>query len=353
MKFGIIGAGAIGTLHAEAIKEMATGELLGIADLRPESAQAVAEQYGVRAFASVDEMLQQPALDIVTISTPSGAHYEPAVAALQAGKHVVVEKPLEITTERIDAMINAAADRGLCLAAILNRRFTPAMDAFKTVVDNGRLGRITSASAYIKWFRTQEYYDTAGWRGTWALDGGGALMNQSIHAIDQLLYLAGPVESVQAMTACVEHANIEVEDLAVAILHFANGAMGVIEGNTCSWSEAGHPVRIQLCGTDGSVFLADERIEVWDLKNAQPEDAAITERLMKHTGGGLGANNPTAIHSEQHRLNLEEIVAAIREGRPPSTSAVQARQSVELIRAIYQSADDHGKRVRLTPSTGA
>jgi UDP-N-acetyl-2-amino-2-deoxyglucuronate dehydrogenase len=345
MKFGIIGAGAIGAFHAKAIKAMDGVELIGVADRVEERADAFAQQHGTRSFSSVDAMLACPEIEIVTVGTPSGAHYEPAMAAIEAGKHVVVEKPLEVTTERIDAMIAAAATRGVCLAAILNRRFTPAMLAFKKATDAGRFGKLTSASAYIKWFRTQEYYDSAVWRGTWALDGGGAIMNQSIHAIDQLLYLAGPVESVQALTTCAAHENIEVEDLAVAMVKFANGAMGVIEGSTCSWSQQGHPVRIQLAGTEGSAFLADEAFEVWNFMHGRAEDAGIRDSLMSGAIAGMGANDPGAIDIHQHRENLEEVVAAIREGREPATSATEARKSVALICAIYESARNGGRRV--------
>ncbi len=345
MRFGIIGAGAIGAFHARAIAAMTGGEVLGIADQVAERAEAVAEAHGVRGFPSVDALLACSEIDIVTVATPSGAHCEPAMAAIAAGKHVVVEKPLEVTTERIDAMMAAAAEQGVTLSAILNRRFTPAMDALKKASDGGRFGKLTSASAYVKWYRTQEYYDSASWRGTWALDGGGALMNQSIHAIDQLLYLAGPAESVQALTTCAAHENIEVEDLAVAMVTFADGAMGVIEGSTCIWSDHGHPVRIQLAGTEGSAFLADEAFEVWDFMHARPEDAGIRDSLMSGVAAGLGASDPGAIDFHQHKKNLEALVAAIRDGREPTTSASEARKAVALICAIYESARNGGTRV--------
>lgn len=347
MKFGIIGTGMIGAFHAKAITAMQGGELGGVADKIPERAEAFAGQIGTRAYGSVEDMLADPAISIVTIGTPSGAHFEPAMAAISAGKHVVVEKPLEITTDRIDQMTRAAAENGVTIAAILNRRFHPAMDTFKKAVDAGRFGRLTSASAYVKWYRDQAYYDSAGWRGTWALDGGGALMNQSIHTIDALIHLAGPVRSVQANTACLAHVNIEVEDIAVAILEFQNGARGVIEGSTCTWSAAGHPARVQLAGTDGSVFLADEAFEIWDFKDSQPQDETVHATMMKGGGTGLGANDPSAISFYQHQRNFEEVVAAIHEGREPTTSAAEARKSVQLIQAIYQSAQDEGKRVYL------
>lgn len=348
MNFGIIGTGMIGGFHAKAITAMTGGKLIGAADRVLERTQTFAKQYNTKAYDSVEAMLADPAIDIVTIGTPSGAHFDPAMAAIEAGKHVIIEKPLEVTTGRIDQMVAAAKAKGVTLAAVLNRRFHPGMDAFKQAADSGRFGKLTSASAYVKWYRDQAYYDSAGWRGTWALDGGGALMNQSIHTIDALLYLAGPVKSVQAHTACLAHENIEVEDIAVAIVEFENGARGVIEGSTCTWSKDGHPARVQLAGTEGSVFLADEAFEVWDFMNETAEDEAIRSQFMQGAEAGLGANDPNAIDFYQHQRNFEEVVTAINEGREPSTGASEARKSVELIRAIYQSAQNGGQMVTLS-----
>lgn len=347
MNFGIIGTGMIAGFHAKAIQAMQGGTLTGVAGRSPAKSEDFAREHATQAYASVDTMLADDAIDIVTIATPSGAHFEPAMAAIEAGKHVVIEKPLEITTERIDQMNAAAQAKGVCLAAILNRRFHPGMDAFKKAADAKRFGKLTSASAYVKWYRDQAYYDSAGWRGTWALDGGGALMNQSIHTIDALLYLAGPVKSVQANAACLAHSEIEVEDIAVAILEFENGARGVIEGSTCTWSKDGHPARVQLAGTEGSVFLADESFEIWDFMKASEEDDEIRAQFTKGAETGMGANDPTAISFYQHQRNFEEVVAAIHENRTPSVSADEARKSVALIQAIYQSAANEGQRVFL------
>lgn len=347
MNFGIIGTGMIAGFHAKAIAAMNGGEWIGVAGQSPGRTRRFAEAHAVHPFDSVEEMLKDPRIGIVTIATPSGAHLEPALAAIAAGKHVIVEKPLEVTTERIDRMTAAARAKGVTVAAILNRRFHPGMDAFKQAVAAGRFGKLTSASAYVKWFRNQAYYDSAEWRGTWALDGGGALMNQAIHTIDALLHLAGPVRSLSARIARLAHEHIETEDSGIAILEFANGAHGVIEGSTCAWSSTGHPARVQLCGTEGSVFLADEAFEVWDFLHERPEDARIRETLMKGAAVGLGANDPKAIQFHQHQRNFEEIVRAIREGREPSTSAAEARKSVELIEAIYRSARNGGEVVCL------
>ena len=347
MRFGIIGTGVIGSFHARAIQAMNGSELVGVANRSKDRAVRFAQKYNIHAYDSIDMMLSDPNIEIVTIGTASGAHFEPAMAAIEAGKHVIVEKPLEITTQRIDILIEAAKKKGLVLAAILNRRFHPAMTAFKQAVDAGRFGQLTSASAYVKWYRDQAYYDSAPWRGTWSLDGGGALMNQSIHAIDALIHLAGPVQSVQANTACLAHDNIEVEDTAVALLEFKSGARGVIEGSTCNWSKQGHPARIQLSGTEGSVFLADEMFEVWDFMKEANEDNRIRSELMQGSQAGLGANDPNAINYQQHQRNFEEVVAAIQSGREPMTNASEARASVALIEAIYQSARENGQKIQL------
>ena len=347
MKFGIIGAGMIGQFHGKAIEAMEGGELHSVFDVRGEAAEKLAQQFGAKGFSDLNEFLGDDELEVVTVGTPSGAHLDPSMAALQAGKHVVCEKPLEITPERIDMMLNTAEENKVTLAAVLNRRFHPAMDAFKTAADTGRFGKLTSASAYVKWYRDQAYYDSGAWRGTWNLDGGGALMNQSIHTIDALLYLAGPVASVQANTACLAHTDIEVEDTAAAIVEFANGARGVIEGSTACYSSAGHPARVQLCGDRGSVFLADEAFEVWDFVDEQAIDGEVRASMMKGSEAGIGANDPTAINFTGHQKNFEEVVQAIAEGREPTVNALEARKAVALICAIYESAQNDGKKVKL------
>ena len=347
MNFGIVGSGMIAGTHARAIHAMPGGTLHSVFNHRHEGARRLAGEHGIRAFATMNEFLADPHLDIVTICTPSGAHFDPAMAAIRAGKHVIVEKPLEVTVERVDQLMAAADEHGVILASVLNRRFNPAMDAFKKALVGGRVGQITSASCYVKWFRDQAYYDSAPWRGTWALDGGGVLMNQAIHAIDALIYLAGPITAVQANCTCLAHEGIEVEDTAVAIVEFSNGARGVIEGSTCAWSQNGHPARVQISGTCGSVFLADESFEMWDFIHELPEDAEIRSHLMKNVAPGLGANIPSAIGFEQHQRNFEEIVTAIRDGREPATSATQARKAIQVITAIYESALNGGTRVAI------
>lgn len=348
MKFGIIGAGMIANFHAKAIDAMEGGELHSFYGRRQEAVDELTSEHGGKGYTDLAEFLADPELDIVTIATPSGAHLEPALAAAKAGKHVVCEKPLEISPERIDLMINACEDAGVTLAGIFNRRFHPAMDAFKKAAEDGRFGQLTMCDAYTKWYRDQAYYDSGAWRGTWALDGGGALMNQSIHLIDQLIYVAGDVVSVSASMACLAHEGIEVEDTAVAILEFKSGARGVIQGSTACWSSTGHPAELHICGDQGSAFLADEKFRVWDFAERAPEDEQVHAELMQNSEvKGLGANDPSAINFEGHRRNFEDVVSAIREGRSPSVDGKEARRAVALICAIYESAKNDGAKVFL------
>lgn len=345
-KFGIIGAGMIARFHAQALRDMPNACLHSVFDAIPERAATLAAENGAKSYATMDEFLADPELEIVTVCTPSGAHLDPSLAALRAGKHVIGEKPLEITTARIDQLMQTAAEFGVTVSGIFNRRFHPAMEALKKACDAGRFGQLTLVEASVKWWRDQAYYDSGAWRGTWALDGGGALMNQSIHTIDQLLYLCGDVDWVQAHTACIAHERIEVEDTATAILQFKNGALGVIKGSTACWSSTGHPAEVQLCGTKGSVFLSDESFRVWDFADPAPEDAAILANLMlKSDSRGLGANDPTAINYTGHIRNFNDVIQAIQNGQLPSTSGAEARRAVAVIEAIYTSARESGRRV--------
>lgn len=338
----------IANFHARAIAAMEDGELHSFYGRRADAVEALVTEHGGKGYTDLDAFLSDPELEIVTIATPSGAHLEPALAAAKAGKHVICEKPLEITPERIDMMIAACDEAGVTLSGIFNRRFSPAMDQFKAAIEEGRFGTLTLCDAYVKWWRSQEYYDSGAWRGTWALDGGGALMNQSIHLVDQLLYLAGDVASVSASTACLAHEGIEVEDTAVAILDFKSGARGVIQGSTACWSSTGHPAEVQICGDRGSVFLTDEKFRVWDFAEPAPQDELVRSELMLGAvGKGLGANDPKAINFDGHQRNFEDVVRAIRGGRAPRVDGREARRAVALICAIYESAKKGGAKVSL------
>ena len=345
--FGIIGGGMIAKFHAKAIQAMKGGKLGAIYARNPQKAESLGKELNCNFYSSLDDFLKDDSIEIVTIATPSGAHLAPTIAAAKARKHIVCEKPLEVTPQRIAQMIEVCDKEKVVLAGIFNRRFNPAVTALKNAIEQGRFGKLALCDAQIKWFRTQEYYDSGQWRGTWKLDGGGALMNQSIHTIDLLLYFAGNVKRVSATTACLTHKNIEVEDTAVAILEFENGARGVIQGSTSCWSSSGHPAEVQLCGSEGSVFIQDDKFRVWDFKQPLSGDAEIRANLMANSEKGLGANDPGAINFFGHQRNFEDVVEAIENERAPLITGAEAMKSVVLIDAIYRSARENGKWIEL------
>jgi UDP-N-acetyl-2-amino-2-deoxyglucuronate dehydrogenase len=342
---GIVGCGMIANFHARAIADAQGAQLVGCADRVPEYAGKFAESQGCRAFDSVEAMLADSEIDAITICSPSGAHLDPALAAAAAGKHIIVEKPLEITTERCDQIIAACEKSGVQLAVTLQSRFHESSKLMKQAVEQGRFGKVTMGDAYVKWYRTQEYYDSGAWRGTWALDGGGALMNQAIHSVDLLLWLMGPVAEISAMTATMTHERIEVEDVAVANLKFTSGALGVIEATTSAYP--GALKRIEISGNEGTAILEEEDIKMWQFSEETAEDEAIRQRMAGKTETGGGAADPSAISHHGHTMVFEDFIAAINENRPAAIDGREGRRSVEVIRAIYESAET-GQKVILT-----
>lgn len=340
--FGIIGAGLIADFHARAVGDIDNAELAGFFDIVPERSQKLAEKFSARAFESLEEMLGDKQIDAVSIATASGAHLEPALAAAEAGKHVLCEKPLEVTLARIDAMIKAHEKSGTVLGGIFQYRFDDAIAPLKQAIDSGRFGKITYAGVYVPWWRTDEYYKDS-WHGTWKLDGGGALMNQSVHMVDLLCYLAGPIESVQAFVATLGHPQIETEDTATAVVRFAGGALGVIYGSTASWP--GRFKRLEITGTKGTVVYLEDSFTTWQFADERPEDQKIREQFGEVKGLGSVAD-PAAISHENHRRNFEAFIDSLDSGRDFCINSSEARKAVEVILAIYESAKER-KTVKL------
>ncbi len=341
---GIVGCGMIANFHARAIADANGATLIGATSRRMDGTEKFASGHGCTAFATLEEMLADDSIDAISICTPSGAHMDPAIAAAEAGKHVIVEKPLEITTERCDRIIQACEKAGVRLTVTFQSRFHQSSQLLKKAVDEGRFGKITMGDAYVKWFRSQEYYDSGAWRGTWKLDGGGALMNQAIHSVDLLLWLMGPVKQISAMTSTLTHERIEVEDVAVATLRFANGALGVIEATTTAYP--GALKRIEINGSAGSAILEEEDIKAWEFAEEHPDDAKLREEMAGKTKTGGGAADPSSIGHHGHTMLFEEVVSAINEGRPSMLDGKEGRRSVEVICAIYESAKT-GKIIEL------
>ncbi len=333
--FGIVGLGQISGTHAAAIRAQEDCRLAGAFHPSREKADAWASANGCRAYDSLEEMLADPEIDAVSVTTPSGCHLEPALAAIRAGKHVLIEKPMEITEDRIRLLIENARSHHVLLAGIFQSRYLDAVQVLKQAIDDGRFGTVTLADAQIKWYRTQAYYDSGAWRGTWAVDGGGVLMNQGIHAIDLLLYLMGDPVEVSAFTAMLAHERIEVEDTAAAALRFGNGALGIIEGTTGAYP--GSPKRIEICGSKGQAVLEEDSLTKWEFAEERPEDAEIRARFKASASSG-GAADPKSISQIGHIREYADFAAAIRNGTQPLIPGEEALRSVRLIRAIYRSA---------------
>jgi predicted dehydrogenase len=338
--FGFIGAGAIAHFHARAVAAANGGRLVGVVSRRRATAEAFAQEHGI-GFAGdqVAELLRQPGLDAVCITTPSALHLEPALAAIRAGKHLMIEKPLDHTVEGTDRILREAEAAGVRVGSIFQARFGDAARQLKSAIDAGRFGRMVLASCYVKWNRTTEYY--TGWKGRLSEDGGGAVINQAIHGVDLLQWFAGmPVEVFAWSTQRVHR--IESEDTAVAALKFGSGAFGTLEASTALWP--GSARRIEICGENGTAVMEDDDITRWDFREQRPEDEKI--RATRESGAmGSGAAAPMAIKFEGHLRQIQDFIDGVNEGRPFFIEGREARKAVALVRAIYDSAAS-GKPVR-------
>ena len=334
--FGIIGLGVIAEFHVKALAEMSGCRFAAGFDTVPGRAESFCAANGGKPYTSMEAFLADSDVDIVTVATPSGLHLDGALAALKAGKHVIVEKPLEITGERCDQIIAEAEKRGLRVGTVFPSRYHEAPVLVKKAIQSGRFGKIVLADAQIKWWRSQEYYDSGKWRGTWQFDGGGALMNQGIHGIDLLQWFMGPVTEVSAFTATLAHERIEVEDTAAAALRFANGALGIIEGSTGAYP--GFLKKLEICGSRGSVILEEENIITWSFDKEESGDEEIRSKFRNAGKSGGGAADPRAISYKGHRMLFEDFVGALRENRPFAVGGAEGKKAVQIIEAIYRSA---------------
>ncbi len=345
--FAIVGCGMIARFHARALQEIPDTRVAALVSRMPANGTALIAETGIPEcpiFTTLAEALRAPGVDVVIITTPSGAHREPALAAAAAGKHVVVEKPLEITPARCDAIIDGCRSAGVQLCTIFPSRFADSSMALKAAVEAQRFGRITLAETTCKWWRSQAYYDEGGWKGTQALDGGGALMNQAIHSVDLLLWMMGDATQVSGFTATLAHQRIEVEDTAVAVVRFQGGALGVIQATTSV--HPGYPKTIALHGNQGSAVIEQDDVLRWDFAAATPHDDEIRKRFAARVGTSGGAADPKAISHEGHRRQLADFVQAIRDQRAPAVDGREGRKAVQLICAIYESSRS-GKSVTL------
>lgn len=340
--WGIIGCGVIGPSHAGAVKECEETELRAVCDVVEEKAGKMAEDYGGEPCTDLKDLLERDDIDCVSICTPSGMHAEHAIAAARAGKHVLCEKPIDISLASIDRLIQVCKAQQVKLGVIFQRRTYDATRIAREAVQGGTLGQMVLGDACLKYYRSPEYYKSAGWRGTWALDGGGALMNQGVHGVDQLLYIMGDVESVFARADHLVR-DIEVEDTSVACLKYKSGAFGAI---VCTTSvNPGEGTRIELNGNLGTIILCDQEFTKWAVSDSPSKRGENDEsKCGKPESQGVG--DPTAISQKGHAAQVADLVRAIREDRDPMVTGESARKSVELILAIYESART-GKEIKL------
>jgi UDP-N-acetyl-2-amino-2-deoxyglucuronate dehydrogenase len=322
---GVVGAGSIGRMHIRAFKDLGA-RVVALSSRRPEQAALVAREEGCDFTTDPEELVRRPDVELVAITTSSGSHARLALAAIAAGKHVVIEKPMAMNAAEARSIIDAAAARGVLLSVISQRRFEPVHQIVKGTLAAGALGRLLLVEARCPYYRSQEYYDSADWRGTIAEDGG-ALMNQSIHSVDLMLWLAGPARDVVGRTATQTH-RMEAEDLALAIVTFASGALGTITASTSI--RPGFLPALDLFGEKGSIRLEGAAVTHW----------SVPDREMPDSSGGASAGvaNPQLASHEHHRTQLADVLAALEEGRAPAVTGEDGLRAVELVDGVYQSA---------------
>ncbi|MDX2162646.1 MAG: Gfo/Idh/MocA family oxidoreductase [bacterium] len=338
LNFAVIGCGRIAPRHAQALQSLEASHRVRLAaacDVIESRARHFAESFQCEGLSSFEQVLARDDIHVVSVCVPSGLHAQIGIAAAQAGKHVLVEKPIALNTADADALIDACDVAGVTLGVVLQNRFNPPMRDLRALVDSGSLGRIMLGSATVRWFRPQDYYED-GWHGTWAMDGG-ALMNQSIHHIDALQWLMGDVASVFAYTATLAH-QMEAEDVGVAVVRFKNGALATIEGSTLTYPE-NLEGSVALFGERGSVKVggtALNRKVFWKVAGQIEQEREILTRE---------AIDPPSVYGYSHREQIAEMIDAIREGRRPSTHGREARRSLALVTALYESART-GREIR-------
>jgi UDP-N-acetyl-2-amino-2-deoxyglucuronate dehydrogenase len=334
--FGIVGCGVIALVHADAIAGLPGARLVAVADSVPEKAKAFAEERGVGWETDLDALLARRDIDIVCVCVPSGLHADIGVRAARAGKHLVVEKPIDVTVAAADRLLDAAESAGVLLTVISQHRFDPGPRRLRDLAGQGRLGRLILGDAVIKWYRSQGYYDSGDWRGTWALDGGGALMNQGVHYVDLLCWIMGPVEEVTALCATQSHA-IEVEDVALALLRFRSGAVGLLQATTAAYP--GLPERLEISGTGGSVIVEGGELKMAELVDEKGDVGAYGRAPGSSApAGATAAADPAAVASEAHQAQLADFLAALDGAGRPLVTGEQARANVAVICAVYESA---------------
>lgn len=320
VKFAVVGCGAISSVHFKGIHNSEGAELVAVCDIDQEAGDKAAKEHNVPVYYSIEELLKQDNIDVVNICTPSYLHPEQTIAAAKAGKHVFVEKPMAIHLKDIEPMIRACKENNVRLATVFPRRMSPQARYLRNLISKGELGKLSLCSAYAKIYRSQEYYDSAGWRGTWEYDGGGAMMNQGIHTVDLLQWIVGPVSSLYGNSQAILR-DIEVEDTVTSLLEFENGAMGVLEITTTA--VINEQQRLEIHGEKGSAIFTGDSITKL---NIDGKDVEIPEF------------EPFSVIPDGHQLQIQDLTNAILENREPEIGGEEGRHSLEIILGTYESS---------------
>jgi UDP-N-acetyl-2-amino-2-deoxyglucuronate dehydrogenase len=345
----VVGTGVVGEWHVRTIPKVAGCELVAVCDVAEPNAKRALDKNNlgqVPLYTDAAEMYRKEKIDAVHICTPSGDHQDPAATAMELGKHVIVEKPMEIYPDRIDAMVETARKNGVHLAGIFQNRWHPANRAIKKAMEEGRFGKLAWAGSFTPWYRPDKYYEDGGWRGTWKLDGGGAVMNQGVHQVDLIQWIMGPVKSVSAYAASRIHSKIEVEDTMTCAMQFASGAFGTFVSSTAMFP--GNWTRLEIGGENGTAVM-EGGLKRFQFREARPDDEELLSKLdpsrAKSSGGGASA---TDVPLDLHHLNISAIYEAWGRGEEAETCGPEARKAVAIIQAMYKSVRSNGAAVDVT-----
>jgi predicted dehydrogenase len=325
----VAGCGMIGGVHVTALKEIPEARAVGAWSRSPERAQQFAAQHQIRGYRSFDELLADPAVDAVIISLPSGYHAEYGIKAAQAGKHVIVEKPIDVTEDKARSLIEACRKAGRRLSVVFQNRYSPSAQKVRKALDAGVLGKLVLGDAYVKWWRSAQYYAGSAWRGTKAVDGGGALINQAIHTIDLLQWFMGGAKRLSGLVRTSTH-SIESEDLGIATVEFLSGALGVIEGTTAV--QPGFKERLEIHGQKGSVTLEGGFVTSWKVEGCNEADYVDPQPVA------VGGTASPVISHERHQAQLADIIAAIQAGKPSPVSGEEGLKALKIVLGIYESS---------------